>query len=252
MIGIQDEHLKRKASSIFSDESESASDQSYDVEIEFKCQEVNKLFNRLHSLLTQMQSLSESKPNSKIIKNVFQWEVKEVSDLNQKFRSCQRNYLNKCTENNKIDPQFVITFDEEKPSSHQNKSLFSDHIITESEDDLRFFQDFRSAQKSKQLQIPYLDSDTLKARDQEMTSIVKSIVELNQIFHDINTLVINQGSVLDRIDYNIETVQHRVEAGAVELSKAERSIRGARKMKLILMLSGIVILMLLYLVIFKT
>jgi len=182
---------------------------------------------------------------------VFQWQVREVSDLTQKFRSCQRNYLNKCTENSKVDPQFVITFEEEKPSSLHNK--FNDQIIVEEDvADLHFPEDFGAKQKSTQLQIPYFDSETLKARDQEMTSIVKSIVELNQIFHDINTLVINQGTALDRIDYNIETVQHRVEEGVIQLSKAEKNMRSARKMKLILILSAVVVLMLLYLVIFKT
>src|SRR5437899_331694 len=99
---IQEDHLKRKASSIFSDESENASTQAFELEIEYKCQEINKIFNRLHSLLTHIKSLAERSPNSRILNNVFQWQVKEVSELTQKFRSCQRKYLNRINERDQV------------------------------------------------------------------------------------------------------------------------------------------------------
>lgn len=206
-----------------------------------------------------MQGISEMRSQSKIVRNVFQWECKEIQDLTQKYRFCQRNYINKCSENDKIDEQFVITFD--KPSETgltsnvSHKSFFGDSVGHQTDDDsIQFFEDLKSlpTQQQQQKVDPFLDSEHLKARDQEMTAIVKSIVELNQIFHDINTLVVNQGSVLDRIDYNVETVQHRVEEGVLALSKAEKNMRSARKLKMILILSGVVILMLMYLIIFKT
>lgn len=255
LVVIQREHLKSKSTSIFSDESESAANQSYEIEIEFKCQEINKLFNRLHSLMSQMQGLSEAKPHSKIIKNVFQWQCKEIQELTHKYRSTQRNYLNKCTENDKIDEQFVITFETNDNilaanGSHSLQNDSSGHLSND--DSIQFFEDLKPSQTQQQMQLSSLmDNEYLRSREQEMTTIVKSIAELNQIFHDINTLVINQGSVLDRIDYNVETVQHRVEEGVLALSKAEKSMRSARKMKLILVLSAIVILMLIYLIIFK-
>ena len=257
-MALQRDHVKSKSTSIFSDDSESAANQSYEIEIEFKCQELNKLFNRLHSLMSQMQGLSESKPHSKIIKNVFQWQCKEIQDLTHKYRLTQRNYINKCSENDKIDEQFVITFDNienQITSNGSHKSLLNDEFGHQSTDtSVQFFEDLKPSQTQQQMQqqiSSLMDTEYLRSREQEMTTIVKSIVELNQIFHDINTLVINQGSVLDRIDYNVETVQHRVEDGVLALSKAEKSMRSARKMKLILVLSGIVILMLMYLIIFK-
>lgn len=257
MRTIQDEHLKRKATSIFADDSESASNQTYEVEIEFKCQEINKIFNRLHTLLTRTKRWADENHNSRLIRNIFQWEVKEVSDLSQKFRLTQRTYLNKRNENEKIDKEFVITFDDNNftdllttNKSNWSQQMFDTETIIHDDGDVRFFQDLHH-QKHQQKQSGYLDTETIRQRDQEMTSIVKSIQELNQIFHDINTFVINQGTLLDRIDYNLETVQCSVEAGVDYLRKAEKTMRSARKMKLILILSGFIVLMLLYLVVFR-
>jgi len=51
-------------------------------------------------------------------------------------------------------------------------------------------------------------------RDHEINSIVESIEELSQIFKELAVLVIDQGTVLDRIDYNMEQV-YSYEGGVV-------------------------------------
>lgn len=46
----------------------------------------------------------------------------------------------------------------------------------------------------------------LPFRDQEIQHIARSIEELSQIFKELAVLVIDQGTVLDRIDFNMEQV----------------------------------------------
>ena len=48
---------------------------------------------------------------SSILRNIFQFQVQEVVGLTQSFRKCQRVYLERRNEATKIDPEFVITFD---------------------------------------------------------------------------------------------------------------------------------------------
>lgn len=56
-------------------------------------------------------------------------------------------------------------------------------------------------------------------REREINQIAKSIHQLAEIFRDLQTLVIDQGTMLDRIDYNIEQTAVQVKHATVELDK---------------------------------
>ncbi|CAN0897191.1 SYP43 [Linum grandiflorum] len=53
--------------------------------------------------------------------------------------------------------------------------------------------------------------------------VVESVNELAQIMKDLSVLVIDQGTIVDRIDYNVQNVATTVEDGLKQLQKAERS-----------------------------
>ncbi|KNA10771.1 hypothetical protein SOVF_141230 isoform B [Spinacia oleracea] len=70
-------------------------------------------------------------------------------------------------------------------------------------------------------------SDHLTAeREREITQVVESVNELAQIMKDLSVLVIDQGTIVDRIDYNIQNVATSVEEGFKQLQKADRSQKG--------------------------
>jgi syntaxin 16 len=56
-------------------------------------------------------------------------------------------------------------------------------------------------------------------REREINQIAKSIYQLADIFRDLQTLVIDQGTMLDRIDYNIEQTNVQVQHAVVELDQ---------------------------------
>ena len=56
-------------------------------------------------------------------------------------------------------------------------------------------------------------------REKEIAIILQSIREIHQFFQDIAMLVVEQGTVLDRIDYNIEHAAVRVAEGRQQLEK---------------------------------
>lgn len=48
-----------------------------------------------------------------------------------------------------------------------------------------------------------------KERDEEINALVNNINKLSNIYKEMSELVIDQGSMIDRIDYNIdETIKH--------------------------------------------
>ncbi len=59
-------------------------------------------------------------------------------------------------------------------------------------------------------------------RDKELREILKSIVELQELFKEFSSMVIEQGTILDRIDYNIETASTLVKQGNENLITAEK------------------------------
>ncbi|KAL6324133.1 hypothetical protein AAG906_006404 [Vitis piasezkii] len=61
-------------------------------------------------------------------------------------------------------------------------------------------------------------------REREIQQVVESVNELAQIMKDLSVLVIDQGTIVDRIDYNIQNVAASVEEGFKQLQKVHFSI----------------------------
>lgn len=91
----------------------------------------------------------------------------------------------------------------------------------------------------------------LNEREQEITHIVKSIQDLNDLFKDLAVMIEDQGTVVDRIDYNIERVSHSVQHGLTELEKAAKYQKTSRKMYVIACLIVIFLILFILLVITK-
>lgn len=80
-------------------------------------------------------------------------------------------------------------------------------------------------------------------RDEEITRIAKSIEELAQIFRELAVLVIDQGTILDRIDYNMENAVEHVKEGVKQLEQAEEHQKNSMATKCILLLVVLIIIM---------
>jgi syntaxin 16 len=66
-----------------------------------------------------------------------------------------------------------------------------------------------------------MSDNILKKRDVEINDLVRSINDLAHIFKEISNLVNEQGTILDRIDYNIENAITNTVKANVHLKKTE-------------------------------
>ena len=64
----------------------------------------------------------------------------------------------------------------------------------------------------------------LRARDRELTEIAKSIATLAELFKDLSSLVIDQGTLLDSVEYNIEQTAVHMSGAVKELEIATRLV----------------------------
>merc|ERR1719445_3048508 len=85
-------------------------------------------------------------------------------------------------------------------------------------------------------------------RSQQIMQIVKSVEELAQIFNELQILVVQQGTVLDRIDYNVEQTLVKLESAKGHLKKAEKYQKRSMStlcifgLLVLIMLAGIILI----------
>ena len=60
-----------------------------------------------------------------------------------------------------------------------------------------------------------------RQRDEEINKLVASINGLTAIYKEMANLVLEQGTLVDRIDYNIDKAMERTEKGVEHLRRAE-------------------------------
>ena len=89
---------------------------------------------------------------------------------------------------------------------------------------------------SAQMQALESAEDLVNQRDAEITAIAQSIEELAQIFKELAVLVIDQGTILDRIDYNMEETLDQTKEGLVQLTVAEQYQKAGTPIKCIIVL----------------
>lgn len=83
----------------------------------------------------------------------------------------------------------------------------------------------------------------MNERDAEIVHIAKSIEELAAIFKELAVLVIDQGTILDRIDYNMESAVDSAKEGVKQLEKAEEHQKNSMSVKCIIALVVLIIIM---------
>ncbi|XP_045762521.1 syntaxin-16 [Maniola jurtina] len=243
-------------------------DSSEQRHIERLSAEIGRHFAQAHARLAPIRAQVRhgSKSEQKLATNVVLALVTILQDLSVTFRSAQSNYLKSLTSREERSnayfdlPNFeeLSLQDELLPglTSNQTDLLFSlpststqNHF--EEENSEGSFQ--KQNLNQKQLLLMQEENTKMVAeREEEVNKIVKSIVDLNDIFKDLAQMVNEQGTVLDRIDYNVEQTQVQVHEGYKQLQKAERYQRQNRKMHCIMMLAVTVIVLVILLIVVKS
>jgi syntaxin 16 len=93
-------------------------------------------------------------------------------------------------------------------------------------------------------------AEILAERDKQIRQIAQSISQVVEIFRDLNTMVIEQGTLLDRIDHNIQTAEVHTRQAVTELKDANKQAKSATG-KYCIMLMCLAVTCLLLLVLFK-
>jgi type I site-specific restriction endonuclease len=87
-----------------------------------------------------------------------------------------------------------------------------------------------SLARERQMQIEENEAAQLEEREREMRQLETDILDINDIFRDLGTMVHDQGDLVDNIETQVETAAVRVESGNTQLAKAVRHKKCSRKL----------------------
>lgn len=166
-----------------------------------------------------------------ICRNVQRSMATDLQGLSMDFRKMQKGYLKRLQEQQEVPTTSKLTAAAMPP---------------EEEDDL-FDPGFDERQMVRARRMEKVSAE----REQEISEIVQSVHDLAQIMKDLSVLVIDQGSIVDRIDYNIQNVGASVEKGKKALVKAESTQKKTAMLFCIMILIVLCLIMFVILVIKK-
>ncbi|ODM23156.1 hypothetical protein SI65_00745 [Aspergillus cristatus] len=165
-----------------------------------------------------------------------------VQDASARFRKKQSTYLKKLRGLEGVASPFDRT-----PTPTQMQNPYTDPSLMESDADKSFSQTTLMQTQQRQRRTDQNDA-AIEQREREINDIAKGIIELSDIFRELQTMIIDQGTMLDRIDYNVERMGTEVKAADKELNVATNYQRRTTKRKILLLLiiivAGLIIVLL--------
>ncbi len=157
--------------------------------------------------------------------NFLQYQIKENMNQNlisqfyifsKKFKLNQEIYSQKCKE--------LLIEDNDEDDKEKNNLYEMNEISTTNSDGNDNIQKIDNDKNFLMKEEPNI---LLKERDNELDKIVKGVSNLHEMFKDMTILVNEQGTILDRIDYNIDIGYDNVSRGKKKLHEANESKKGS-------------------------
>lgn len=152
--------------------------------------------------LTKMIKNKKNETNTileKVKNNIKLFLVTRIQNFSNEFRKNEQQYLKYLKEMGVV-------------INSNNENNTSNDLLTNNDDDEK--KNFLYTQEDD------LHSQ-IKKRDEDISVLVKSINELSVIFKDLQNIVQEQGTILDRIDYNINISYENSQKGLQSIKKAD-------------------------------
>jgi len=209
-----------------------------EAEIEILTQEITRLLKKCESnvkkiaLVGNNGKLSQQERSVRI--NVMRSLATELQLHSKNFRTAQKVFLKNLRDQEEASGNFG--FDD----GGDSKAVLNDEDALD-----------RGFSREQEQALEHLN-EKASEREKEIIKVAQSINELAQLFKELNVLVIEQGTILDRIDYNIEQAKAKVQSGVVDLEKADEYSKKMYTLKCILALLLVIIILVVVLVVKQT
>ncbi|KAJ5090217.1 hypothetical protein N7532_008901 [Penicillium argentinense] len=214
--------------------------------IERLTQEITRSFHDCQKAIQRIEMIvreqgSASSGEETMAKNIQISLAQRVQESSARFRKKQSTYLRKLRDLDGISTPF-----DRAPTPTPAQNPYTDPSLMESDADKSFSQ---TMLMQTQQRLTGQNDAAIAQREREINDIAKGIIELSDIFRELQSMIIDQGTMLDRIDYNVERMGTDVKSADTELKVATNYQRRTTKRKAILLLALIVVGLIIVLVI---
>ncbi|CAD2216764.1 syntaxin 16 [Angomonas deanei] len=235
--GLRKNHLKVEFSSTRDEgEEEAQIDRAQDV--------IDSLFKQSEKGIKELDAayLSDlpdggTDAELSILRNVKMCLVNEINVISKEYRESQRRYMTDVKKQQAVSQRWA---------GGDRQKVIEQQL----ENDALMDQYLQKGMTQDQIETIMLNQQMADERVKEFERIYSSIKSLHEMFKDLNTLVIEQGALLDRIDYNMTVTHSRVEKGKQELIKAAK-YQSAGTFKILVLFMIILIIGLMVALFFK-
>jgi len=162
--------------------------------------------------------LANSSLDDNIKINMYQNLLNRLAEISREMQINEEKYIQKYQELNGYEESFFTINNTNNTNNLDSIETFQSHV-------------FNSNNKKK--------IDVTKERNKELDQMVNTVNELKNIFQDVSNMVISQGTILDRIDYNTYQGRHNIRRGNRELEESHESLKSGclRKINQILIIA---------------
>ena len=184
-------------------------------------QELRQIEKKIRLYINEELSEADNDLQLQIKDNMSQNILTELNTFSKKFKYNQEIYSQKYKEIDlKEDDKALEMYD-----ISTNNSDLNDNINNIDNNDVD--KNFLMKEEPDQL---------LQNRDNELNEIVRGVTNLQELFKDLHVIVIEQGSILDRIDYNIDIGFNNISKGKKKIISADEHHRSSCFRNIILFL----------------
>lgn len=185
---------------------------------------VNQITNRSRSILQEMDQVTKQLATT-APKGSGNMRMRESN-----YRQLSKSFMDVMKEYQKMQ----ITYQDKYRAQLQRQYLIVKPNATKSE--LADLTKDPEAMKVKVFAMTVKDDSRktlgqMKNRLQDMQNIEKSILELNQIFLQMQDLVVSQSEVINRIEYNVDQIEDYTAQAARSMESAVESQKAIQKKK---------------------
>ena len=171
-----------------------------DAAIEAKTRAISGQFTNLRDII-RGSSQAKTASGQTIENNMKMGFVARLRDMTTQFRDMQAGYI-----------QSLRRLDEKQQSFAAGQ---------DSDEDGFGLDDFDPGLTGEQTSQIVANDLMLRQRNQELTQMIQMMNQLNELFADLGTLIIQQGTMLDRIDTTVCEARETIISGNEILTQAE-------------------------------